>query len=67
MIINRSINFTDICELNRPLSYEYDSNTKSVVLLSGYLYEIMYEKSKLIDTIDLRDNINLIPEIEMPQ
>lgn len=54
MIINRSLTFKNICEVNRPLSYEYDSNTKSVVLLSGYIYEIIYEKSKIIDTIDLR-------------
>lgn len=54
MIINRTVSLSDSCEISRPLSYEYDTNTKSIVLLRGYLYEIMYEKSKLIDTIDLR-------------
>lgn len=55
MIINRNINLKNTCEINRPLSYEYDTNTKSIVILKGYIYDIMYEKSKLVDTIDLRE------------
>ena len=55
MVINKRINLKELCDIVRPLSYEYDTSTKSIVLLRGYLYNIMYEKSKLVDTIDLRE------------
>lgn len=42
--------------LTRPLSYEYDTDTESVVLLDGYEYTVVYKRSSrnLAQTIDLR-------------
>lgn len=53
-IKNKSVSFT------RPLSYEYDSETQSVVLLDGYLYGIVYDQSvkKNLEQVDLRSYTN---------
>lgn len=56
MIINRSTTVVNSIKIGRPLSYEYDSNSSSIVLQTGYIYNISYDGSTTKDIIDLRDN-----------
>ncbi len=56
MIIKHTTNTTNILYIDEPLSYEYDSNSSSIVLLDKYKYELFYDKYKLTDIIDLRED-----------
>ena len=56
MIIKQITKTTNILYIDEPLSYEYDSNSSSIVLLDNFKYEIFYDKYKLTDTIDLRED-----------
>ena len=56
MIIKQTTKTTNILYIDEPLSYEYDSNSSSIVLLDNFKYEIFYDKYKLTDTIDLRED-----------
>lgn len=53
MIINKRIDRDNTYNISIPLGYEYDSDSTSVVLLKGYLYRIMYDKTKTTDIVDL--------------
>ena len=65
MIINKTVTLNNSCNIDIPLSYEYDSNSNSIVLLAGYKYQIMYDNEKTIDNIDLIGNTRpIIPIIE---
>ena len=56
MIIKQTTKTTNILYIDESLSYEYDSNSSSIVLLDNFKYEIFYDKYKLTDTIDLRED-----------
>ena len=56
MIIKQTTKTTNILCIDEPLSYEYDSNSSSIVLLDNFKYEIFYDKYKLTDTVDLRED-----------
>ena len=47
MIIKQTTKTTNILYIDEPLSYEYDSNSSSIVLLDNFKYEIFYDKYKL--------------------
>ena len=56
MIGNLFLDTSKVVKLTRPLSYEYDTETQSVVLLDGYEYTVAYKRASrnLAQTIDLR-------------
>ena len=54
MIVKKEYEIKKEIKLDIPLGYEYDSDTKSIVLLKGYMYEVTYNKTKVKDIIDLR-------------
>lgn len=62
MILSKTVNTKGTVKLTRPLSYEYDSDTQSVVLLDGYEYNIVFKKSikNISQKIDLTNSGNMI-------
>lgn len=59
MIIKKQVSTNKSITIDIPISYEYDSNSSSIVLLDGYKYEIFYRNFKTTDTIDLtKEEIN---------
>lgn len=58
MIIKQTTKTTNILHIDEPLSYEYDSDSSSIVLLNNFEYEIFYDKYKLTDIIDLKEGAN---------
>ena len=64
MIINKRIDRDNTYNISIPLGYEYDSDSTSVVLLKGYLYRIMYDKTKTTDIVDLTLTHNYGEQIE---
>ncbi len=55
MIINKVGKKLKEISCNIPLSYEYDTNTKSVVLLKGYSYVISYDGVVSNDYVELKE------------
>lgn len=55
MKMSKTVTKNSDIKLTRPLAYEYDTDTQSVVLLDGFKYEIVYKKSvrNLVQTVDL--------------
>ena len=47
MIFSRDVSLSGIVKLERPLAYEYDSQTESIVLLNGYKYLVDNEEVNL--------------------
>ena len=64
MIINKRIDRDNTYNISIPLGYEYDSDSTSVVLLKGYVYRIMYDKTKTTDIVDLTLTHNYGEQIE---
>lgn len=64
MIINKRIDRDNTYNISIPLGYEYDSDSTSVVLLKGYVYRIMYDKTKITDIVDLTLTHNYGEQIE---
>ena len=50
MIFSRDVSLSGIVKLERPLAYEYDSQTESIVLLNGYKYLVDNEEVNLAGT-----------------
>lgn len=61
MIIKKEDEKVCVIYIDEPLSYEYDSNSETIVLLDGYMYDIIYKKDKYKDTIDLRGDVTYEP------
>lgn len=59
MIFEKNVSSGRIIDISDHIGYEYDSETKSVVLKKGYKYELFYEESGIStfsEKIDTREN-----------